>query len=170
MTAGEILLKTRLYLNDMNKTTYSDFQIIEGVNDAMRMLAEENARSRGPYFRKRISLSLTDGEVSLPDDFLKEVKGFDEDGTELFNVQHDMYAGALSGEFGISGSKLMSGDSPVVLWYFAYPSDITGATSQIDLPLSFIVPIAKIAASVVVGSDENTVTLSQYFLGVSKAS
>ena len=44
MKAGSILIKTRHYLRDLQNAKFSDWEIYQGINDALRVFAEEAAR------------------------------------------------------------------------------------------------------------------------------
>lgn len=162
MKAHQIINKARLYLNDMNKTRYSDWELFSGVNDALRMLAEENASTKGSLFRSSASLSLSGGSVLLPEDFVREVKCFGSEGTELFNVHNDV---PLSGEFSVSGEYLFSGDDSVVLWYFCYPERVSSMEDDIKAPDSMLLPISKITAECVKNANESGISMARYFLG-----
>ena len=164
MKAIDLFAKTRLYLEDMTKTRYSDWEIFSAINDALRLVAEENAKVNGPLFRKRVLL-ITDDEsfaVELPEDFVKEIKAFDADDAELFNVHNDE---PFAGEFTIRGDRLVAPDKTVVLWYFSYPEKIKNPSDKIDLPSSMVVPVAKIASQCAKSAHNAALESAQYFYG-----
>ena len=164
MKANEIFTKARLYLEDMTKTRYSDWEVFSGINDALRLVAEENAKIRGPLFRKRVDLSLDPATMSaeLPEDFVKEIKAFDAESTELLNVHNDE---PFEGEFSVKGSSLFAADGFVTLWYFSYPPTVTKPDDDIDLPSSMAMPVAKIACECIKNSNDRAVEMSEFFYG-----
>jgi len=44
MIANDVMYKVRLYIGDTDKSKMSDWEIINGINDALRLMAEESAR------------------------------------------------------------------------------------------------------------------------------
>lgn len=164
MKAMEIFSKTRLYLGDMTKTRYSDWEVFSGINDALRLVAEENAKAGGPLFRKRTALSLDPESLTseLPDDFVREIKAFGPEMEELLNVHNDA---PLLGEFSVKGNSLVATDSPVTLWYFSYPPTLKATGDELDLPSSMAVPVAKIACECVKNSNDKAVEMSEFFYG-----
>lgn len=164
MKANEIFTKARLYLEDMTKTRYSDWEVFSGINDALRLVAEENAKVNGPLFRKRANLNLSIDTTSseLPGDFVKEIKAFDAEGAELLNVHNDE---PFEGEFSVKGSSLFAADVFVTLWYFSYPPAVTKPDDEIDLPSSMAMPVAKIACECVKNSNDRAVEMSEFFYG-----
>lgn len=162
MTANDVMALVRMRVDDMDKSEVSDFQILRAINDALRMMCEACAKANGPLFINKSLLNLTNGSVVLPAGFVKEIKAFDSDGVELFNVHHD---DASEGEFSISGTLLKSEESSVALWYFAYPAEVASGADTIGLPDSMKLPIAQIAASAIKGDGEEVFILSNYFTG-----
>lgn len=164
MKAMEIFSKTRLYLGDMSKTRYSDWEVFSGINDALRLVAEENAKVRGPFFRKRAKLSIGREKMSaeLPEDFVREIKAFGKWDAELLNVQNDEPSFM---EFSIKGTSLYAREHAVTLWYFSYPPTITKPDDEIDLPSSMAMPVAKIACECVKNSNDRAVEMSEFFYG-----
>ena len=162
MKANEIFVKTRLYLEDIAKARYSDWEVFSGINDALRLVAEENAKVGGPLFRKRINLSLAPDTMSaiLPDDFVREIKAFDADGAELLNVHNDEPFG---GEFSVKGASVFAADDFVTLWYFSYPPTVKTPNDEIDIPVSMAIPIAKIASACVQNHDDAAVEKTRFF-------
>ena len=164
MKAIEIFTKTRLYLGDMSKTRYSDWEVFSGINDALRLVAEENAKVGGPLFRKRTALSLDPESLTseLPADFVRALKAFGPEMEELLNVHNDA---PLFGEFSVKGNSLVAADSPVTLWYFSYPPTLSATDDELDLPSSMAIPVAKIACECVKNSNDKAVEMSEFFYG-----
>lgn len=164
MTAGEIFVKTRLYLRDMGKTIFSDYEIYQGINDALRLFAEESARaydSEG-LFRTSATLALIDGSVAIPPDFIKLIRAFNANGEELLHI----FEGTPGEkEFAINKVNLTSGTPTVKLNYYCYPNTVSAAADTIYLPESMLMAVAKIAAYCVAGSEQAAIETSRYFNG-----
>ena len=162
MTANDIMYRVRLYIGDTYKSKVSDWEIINSINDALRLMAEESARLSGDLFRISEDLTITEGSCSLPGGYLRLIKAFGDERAELFNVHTDAPS---SGEFSIAGGKLYSGESAVELWYFGYPDDVIAADSAVDLPDSMAVPLARITSLLLANKIEDAVTMADYFIG-----
>ena len=165
MIANDVMYKVRLYIGDTYKSKMSDWEIINGINDALRLMAEESARLSGSLFRMNSDLTVTNGEAGLPVGYLSLIKAFDGSGIELLNVYTD---DPEAGEFGVYGGTLHSGESTVELWYFGYPSSVISASSTIDLPESYSAPLARITTALLLNKIEDAVTLAGYFMGNKK--
>ena len=165
MIANDVMYKVRLYIGDTYKSKMSDWEIINGINDALRLMAEESARLSGSLFRMNSDLTVTNGEAGLPVGYLSLIKAFDGSGIELLNVYTD---DPEAGGFGVYGGTLRSGESTVELWYFGYPSSVISASSTIDLPESYSAPLARITTALLLNKIEDAVTLAGYFMGNKK--
>lgn len=166
MKINEVFAKTRLYLADMQKSSYSDWEVFEGINDALRIVAETNAANAGPLLRRSEVLDTggASGSAKLPEDFLREIKAFGADGSELLNVHNDE---PTRGEFGVRGKYLFScpGSGNTTLWYFACPPPVNESTDELALPSSMAAPVAKIARECVLGAMDRAVEAARLFYG-----
>ena len=165
MIANDVMYKVRLYIGDTYKSKMSDWEIINGINDALRLMAEESARLSGSLFRMNSDLTIINDSANLPSEYLSLIKAFDGSGIELLNVYTD---DPEAGEFGVYGGTLRSGESAVELWYFGYPSSVISASSTIDLPESYSAPLARITTALLLNKIEDAVTLAGYFMGNKK--
>lgn len=69
MTVNEILVLVRQRLNDMNKLTFSDAELLYCLNNAMDELCIELADQLSPEILKELKVT-EDGTFKLPDDFI----------------------------------------------------------------------------------------------------
>lgn len=162
MTANDIMYRVRLYIGDTYKSKVSDWEIINSINDALRLMAEESARFSGSLFRTSDDLTVTAGVSALPSGYLRLIKAFDDSRVELFNVHTDT---PVTGEFSIAGGNLYSGEPSVELWYFGYPENIVASDSVIDLPESMAVPLARVSSLLLANKVEEAVSMADYFIG-----
>lgn len=163
MKAQKLMAQTRLYAGDAMKAKYSDWQVVRAVNDALRVLAEENANAMGRLFRGRAEVEMIDGVGSLPEDYLRVIRGVSgESGAELLHVHTNAPS---AGEFSIRGDELYSGETgKVELWYFSNPGQIIDGDSDVPVPDRYATAVAKAAAALLAGADGGAITVADYFL------
>jgi hypothetical protein len=148
MKVADVVLKTRLYLRDLTRTTLSDWEIVEGINDALSLFADINASVKGTLFRSTATLTFTDGTASLPADYLKAERVYSTAGAELFRV---FQSAPEEGEYAISGLDVTSGEASATMVYFGRHATVTSGSDDIDLPAGDLVPLARVSAAAVRG-------------------
>lgn len=163
MKALKLMAQTRLYAEDAMKAKYTDWQVVRALNDALRVLAEENANANGRLFRGRALVEIKEGTGALPADYLRVIRGVSvESGMELLHVHTDTPS---AGEFAISGDTLYSGETHgVELWYFFNPGQIADGESEVPVPDRYTIATAKAAAALLVDGDANAIRIADYFL------
>jgi hypothetical protein len=161
--AGKIIIKTRLLLHDLQKKTYSDWELFQQLNDAARLFAEECARvsDEGGAFTDSATLTIASDAAMLPEYFIKASRAFGANG-ELLRVFKDTPA---AGEYAVRGATLLSGETTVKLKYYRYPDPVSDFDDEIAIPDSMMLPLAKMTAALAAGSDSAAVTAAQYFSG-----
>jgi hypothetical protein len=164
MKANTVLIKTRHYLQDLQSVKFSDWEIYQGISDALRIFAEEAARMHdgAGIFSSVISLTMSGGSALLPENYIRIKRAYGSTGKELLRVITDTPG---EGEFAIRGGSIMSGEPTITLHYFSFPGKVDQPEDVIDLPDSMLIALAKISASCVVGSDTATIQVAQYFNG-----
>lgn len=165
MKVNDIITKTRLYIGDTSKVMVSDWEIINGINDALRIFAEEAARlyDGGGTFASTATVTIGPNDSALlPENYIRIKRAYGNTGKELLRVITDTPG---EGEFSIRGDSIISGEPSVTLHYFGHPGKVDQSEDVIDLPDSMLMAVAKIAAACVVGSDSAMVQVAQYFSG-----
>ena len=164
MKANTVLIKTRHYLRDLQNVKFSDWEIYQGINDALRIFAEEAARMHdgAGIFSSVISLTMSGDSALLPENYIRIKRAYGSTGNELLRVITDTPG---EGEFALRGGSIMSGEPTITLHYFSFPGKVDQPEDVIDLPDSMLIALAKISASCVVGSDTATIQVAQYFSG-----
>ena len=165
MKANTVLIKTRHYLRDLQNVKFSDWEIYQGINDALRIFAEEAARmyDGSGAFSAVAALTMGSGDNALlPENYIRIKRAYGSTGKELLRVITDTPG---EGEFAIRGGSIMSGEPTITLHYFSFPGKVDQPEDVIDLPDSMLIALAKISASCVVGSDTATIQVAQYFSG-----
>lgn len=163
MKVADVVRKVRLYLRDLTKTALSDWEIVEGINDALSLFADINASVKGSLFRNTATLTFTDGTASLPADFLKVERVYSTAGAELFRV---FQSAPGEGEYAISGLDVTSGEASATMVYFGRHSTVTAAagSDDIDLPAGYLVPLARVSAAAVRGDISTMETLAAAYI------
>lgn len=165
MKANTVLIKTRHYLRDLQNAKFSDWEIYQGINDALRIFAEEAARMYDGIgaFSSVAVLTMESGDSALlPENYIRIKRAYGATGKELLRVITDTPG---EGEFTIRGGSIMSGETAITLYYFCYPGKVDQPEDVIDLPDSMLIAVAKIAAACVAGSDSVMIQVAQYFSG-----
>ena len=164
MQANTVLIKTRHYLQDLQSVKFSDWEIYQGISDALRIFAEEAARIHdgAGIFSSVISLTMSGDSALLPENYIRIKRAYGSTGKELLRVITDTPG---EGEFALRGGSIMSGEPTITLHYFSFPGKVDQPEDVIDLPDSMLIALAKISASCVVGSDTATIQVAQYFSG-----
>ena len=112
MKAQKILAQVRLYVGDAAKAKFADWQAVRAINDALRVMAEENAKSAGLLFRRNADVVLEEESGVLPSDYLNVIRGFGAEGRELLQVHGDSPG---AGEYAIRGDVRAAGNFVVFL-------------------------------------------------------
>ena len=165
MKANTVLIKTRHYLRDLQNVKFSDWEIYQGINDALRIFAEEAARmyDGSGAFSAVAALTMGSGDNALlPENYIRIKRAYDSTGKELLRVITDTPG---EGEFAIRGGSIMSGETSITLHYFSSPGKVDQPEDIIDLPDTMLIAVAKIAAACVSGSDSAMIQVAQYFNG-----
>ena len=163
MKVADVVRKVRLYLRDLTKTALSDWEIVEGINDALSLFADINASVKGALFRSTETLTFTDGTASLPADYLKVERVYSTAGAELFRV---FQSAPGASEYAISGLDVTSGEASATMVYFGRHSTVTAAagSDDIDLPAGYLVPLARVSAAAVRGGVSTMETLAAAYI------
>ncbi|MDO5116365.1 MAG: hypothetical protein Q4D58_09745 [Synergistaceae bacterium] len=167
MKAGDVMTRTRLYARDMQGERFSDFEVFAAINDAVRLLAEEELRVfSGADFRRSCDLdTATAGYALLPEGFLREIRAFDGvDGNELLRVHSDEPG---DGEYAIREGVLHSGCDKVTLCYYGLPAEVRAPDDDLRLSEKTLPAVAKMAAAMLSGGDAAAVQTALYFTGQS---
>lgn len=163
MDADKVALRVRGYAGDFAKVKYSDFQVVDALNCALRLLAETSAQGGKTLFRKSDECSVVAGVFSLPDDFVSPVRAYGADGAELLILSES--SPADEGEVLIHGDKGYTGEAAVSLVYNALPEEVEALTEEIDLSAAWELPLSRAAAMFLVGDASGAAKMLAAFFG-----
>jgi hypothetical protein len=162
MLVKDLLTKVRLRVGDMQSSKYSDYEMLQSLNDAMKMLWIALAENFSSIPRSRREIKLVNGSAPLPENFYSLVSISD---------------GAHVDGFRIRGS----GGESVTLVYNIIPPDLTLQTSDIAysdddiacldtdplvpayklLPPAVGLDMAEITAAIMQGNTSAAVSIAQ---------
>lgn len=158
--ATEIAMYMRQFAGDIGRVKYSEDQILIALNLALRFLGEQSSRSKSHLWRDRkTDIVITDGVGTLPDDLVSVERVFGSGGNELLRIVDDTPS---AGEYRLSGSSILTGESGVVLVYNGTHDEIASLASDIDLPPTFTLLLSRIGASALVGDYNGMMSISDY--------
>lgn len=134
--ARQMVAKIRLRLQDMQKTAFSDYELLSALNDARSMLWMALAENFSGIPRKTLAITLVDGKAPLPDDYYTLVS---------------MPCGACIDGFEIVVPKADTAE----LVYNAMPVDVHEMADSVSVPAALMIDLSAIAALIAQGDLEN---------------
>jgi hypothetical protein len=173
--APAMVTKIRLRVGDLQKTKYSDYEVLSALNDARSMLWIALAENFSTVPRRRIQITLTDGEALLPEDYYSLVEKPCGVEIEGFHVTREHPANASEGEDVITlvynGLPLPSEDldyivpgtplfevraiengAEIIYNGYSFPAEEDGSY-MFTTPLSLVMDVVEIAAYVLAGNN-----------------
>lgn len=143
MVTKDLINQIRLYLDDMNKTKYSDFEIITSINIAMDIVNTALTEIRSHLIQKEVTV--TTDSYTLPKDFNRMVMVTSPDGLDVpFYNGNDKYKHMLS--YTVVGNKAIPTGITrtlkgcTVIYEYSY-NDVTNIEDEINLPKILIEPM-----------------------------
>lgn len=159
VSGKDLYALTRLRAADMQRTKYSDYQVLAAVNGAVRLLTDALVAVWSPVLVRTTVLTTAAGAALLPEDFISLVKAAGADGEVLSEENENPLPRA--GQYRLEGQRLLSPEKTVLLSYRARPGEIAAVESDsVDLPADFLPGLTKMAADLLAGSGEAASTLA----------
>ena len=121
-----LLTKLRLRLEDMQRTKFSDYELLSALSDAWSMLGIALAETFSTLPRKTVEVILVGGTAPLPDDF------------------YSLYSLVELGDGSTSETARLE--------YNCVPPPITDSAAEIDFPTSLVLDLVEVASAVVSGN------------------
>ena len=162
METSNVMLKTRTYLKDTGAVQVSDWEVLQGVGDALRILSEVSKNLKSPLFNNTKTINIAGGSVDLPADCLGIDRVFSSSGDELYRV---FQTEPQDGEFRVRGDRIYSPESSITVAYFSCHETLEDPSSSIDIPDSFFAPLSRMAALIVSGDINGAIQLAVTTLG-----
>ena len=155
ITVAKLLERTRLFVNDTNKTKYSDYEISSAIENSVSLLCSALIKFASPEIVRRVELDIVDGKADLPTGFLSIVNVEDTLGQQMFSNYE--YSDLPDGCYRIEGDSLITSEDKVYLVYTKTPYEAT----QIDLPEFFTPYLSGATANLLRGETEAAVNKLQ---------
>lgn len=162
MTVQELLINVRYQINDTDAIEYSDAELISYVNEALRWISNVLISLSCPLLLKKVELTLTDGQASLPDDFVKDravtavINGIE---TVLESKPPELGYDKYS--YTIVGSTLYSDNDSVNLLYYAPYSSVASLTDELLIPDSITNLLQQIVVFLALNRNEFNTSVEQ---------
>ena len=155
ITVAKLLERTRLFVNDTNKTKYSDYEISSAIENSVSLLCSALIKFASPEIVRRVELDIVDGKADLPTGFLSIVNVEDTLGQQMFSNYE--YSDLPDGCYRVEGDSLITSEDKVYLVYTKTPYEAT----QIDLPEFFTSYLSGATANLLRGETEAAVNKLQ---------
>lgn len=174
MTPNDIILAVRMApeIKDMDAAHYSDYDILQALNDVAAYLYNTLAEQTSSLLDKRAELLKVEGNedgFALPEDFLQIVSAYNGDARIMEPQTKD---GELTEHsYRIIGAKLYTKSKAVTLVYKPFFVDLTAndLEKDMDLPPFFKTLIKKAVILILQGSgQQDTAVLQLVADGVAK--
>ena len=139
----KVVQSLRYASKDMQASNYSDFELIEVINQAVSLLYSQMSESYVTFGVKRKLLTVDDSKaISLPADFVRVHQvGMGDDGVAVSTS----YMPTCEGTFRIINDTFYAMPGTYGLEYYYVPARITKLSDQIDAPLSISPYIEQVA-------------------------
>jgi hypothetical protein len=150
-----LVTSIRFILKEMQGAQYSDYEIIEALNQSAALLYDRLASCFNFVAAKKAVLLVEDGSVSLPPDFhnIRALRG-------EFHHDHDdhlhdhFHPHGHRPRYRILGGRLHTHDGTHVLEYYYVPLRVAAMTDNLDVAPSVRPYIEEIAAAVLAGAPD----------------
>ena len=129
------LVKSLRYaLRDMQGVKYSDYELIESINQATTLLYSRlSERYVQAVMKKQIIVVGSDGSMSLPTDFVRiHQVGMGDDGEAIPTSTLP----AVEGTYRIIGDTIYAAPGAYSLEYYYVPKRVSGLGDELDVPQS----------------------------------
>ncbi len=129
-TVEDFLSSVRYQINDTGAVEYSNDELIEYLNIAIRFLSSELIGISSHLLLKETTIALTDNMGDLPSDFIKEKAVLDADGYTLYSAPPSATLSQII--YKIIGDKIYSkASSPLTLYYFYFYPSVSAITDTL---------------------------------------
>lgn len=142
MLVKDILSQIRYAINDTDKIEFSDTELLNYVNQAQDYISNVAINNGFKGLLKETDLTLTDGKVALPDDFVRE-----------YSVTNGMFilksvppdAEVDEYSYKIVGNLLFSKNENLKLYYFYMYPPYVSVNDELVIPNIFLNLLREIA-------------------------
>lgn len=158
MLASDVLNSLRFDIDDQGQTKYSQYQLLDKMNTALRMINVQLCNLSSSLVTKSAGLSMTNGSAPLPDDFQAplKVQGLS---NELFPTTDDVD----SFTYRIIGNLLYANQDVTLEYKCSFPAltfddNMKIVTDLLPLPDNFFDLLKQIIKDLLGGTLQDTIT------------
>lgn len=159
MTVDTLFNNARYQLNDENKVSYSDAQLLVYLNQINKYVYSTVIDHESNLTLTLLDITLTDGEVTLPLDFTIESAVKDEN-DRILNAVSPIQT-PTSAEYKILGSTIYSDNDTITILYHSMPNDYTATTETLLIPKYFDNLYSEMLIFLTFNSDEYDTSVEQ---------
>ena len=152
MLVSALFTDIRYQLSDELKISYSDTELIGYLNQVNEFMYETLLEAQSNLVVKEAILSLTNGVVALPSDFLLDDAVTDVDGNPLNSVAPSKTP--ISTEYKIMVDSIYSDNDSIKLYYYYMPDAYTAITDTLLIPAYFQNLYRQMIKFLVMNTDE----------------
>ena len=163
MTVEELLQQVRYAINDTQKVEYTDAELINYVNDALRFVSNELIRLSSPLMLKTTTLNFIDNSADLPSDFIRE-EAVIANGIVLNSIPATQEPGTLN--YKILGNKIYSKNNQVLLLYYAGFPSVLALNQSVPIPDYMLSLVKSIVAFLALNRNEYNTSVEQELIKV----
>lgn len=147
----KIIAKIRYKQKDVDEVKYSDYDILQALNECLEYLNKSYALQNSDFLEKVGRYDLTTDELTngirLPGDFLTIMKVARQADKRLLKVV-PVGSELTDEDYFISGDRLYSGDRSITLIYKAVIAELESVDDDIFLPPSFSNTVVNLAVMI----------------------
>jgi hypothetical protein len=180
-----MVTKIRLRVGDMQGTKYSDYEVLSALNDARTMLWIALAENFSSIPRRRVELTMVDGQALLPEDFYSLVEeprgaeicgaymmricpaGLPEDIEDVVTLEYNgLPAPSEDMDYIVPAGKppievrAIEGGAEIIFNRFPFPAAEEGSYT-FTTPLALVPDVVEISAYVLAGNTDGAVAVAK---------
>jgi hypothetical protein len=158
MLASDVLNSLRFDIGDQGRTQYSQYQLLDKLNTALRMVNAQLCNMSSSLVTNSEDLTMTDGSAPLPDDFQSPLK------VQGTNYELLPTTGPIDDfHYRILGDSLYSNQDVTLEYTCSFPSltldgGVDIITDLLPLPDNFFDLLKQIIKDLLAGSLQDTIT------------
>jgi hypothetical protein len=134
LKANDVIIKIRHKVSDTLINKYSEYELLMAINEAIDIFWQALSDQYSTVTQRVKAYDLSSGQALLPSDFYS-----------LAEIQYGCVPARIKGDH-------IFGSGEVVLVYNYKPREITLSEDVVDVPITLISDLVKIAAQVVAGN------------------
>lgn len=159
MTVAELFTDVRYQLSDEQKSGYSDNELIGYLNQTNDYVFATLIDASSNLAIKEATITLVNGEASLPEDFQAEDSIITEDYNKLLSITPSEKVTQTT--FKVLGNTIYSDNDTIIMYYFYMPTSYTAITDTLNIPKYFKNLYIQMVKFLTLNTDEYETSVEQ---------